>query len=109
MSGKGKKEQMGKNGKKGKNGGDGESEKKSNDEINKQDAIIDAAYKKERCKGKDKTTIEKLYIIKLDIEKQSILTGVKISRSLKILNKIIKDIIDKKEKKKLSRKKYDGL
>lgn len=67
------------------------------------DLNIDSAYKKEMYKGREKTTLEKL-----DIIKQSLTDG-KIPKSLKILQKIINDMKKKKENQKLNRKKYDGL
>ena len=73
------------------------------DNIDKIDESIDAAYKKRMCKGREKTTLEKL-----DIIKKSLIDG-KIPRSLKILETIIKDMEKKKENQKLKRKQYDGI
>ncbi len=76
------------------------------DKIDKIDEGKDAAYKKRMCKGKEKTTLEKLEII------ETLLSNVepKIpTRSLKILATIIKDMKTKQKNQNLKRKKYDGL
>jgi hypothetical protein len=74
------------------------------DKIDKIDEKKDAAYKKRMCKGRDKTTLEKLEIIK-----NSLISEDKLPRSLKILITIIEDMNKKKENQNLKRKKYDGL
>jgi hypothetical protein len=74
-------------------------------DVDKIDEGKDAAYKKRICKGKEKTTLEKLEIIK------TLLSNVepKTPRSLKILDTIIKDMKTKQKNQNLKRKKYDGL
>jgi hypothetical protein len=70
----------------------------------KADTIKDKAYKKRMCIGREKTTLQKLNVIKT-----SLADGTKMPQSLKIIDTIINDMNKKREDLKLKRKKYDGF
>ncbi len=72
---------------------------------NRIEAKIAAEYKKGMCKKREKTTLEKLDLI------SKILTNEKpnLTRSIKLLETIIKDMNDKKENRNSKRNKYEGI
>ncbi len=77
------------------------------DKTKKTDPQIDNEYKKRMCKKREKTTLEKLDIIKKTLtekEKPNHLT-----KSLKLLEIFIADMKKKKETRNSKRNKYDGL